>query len=63
MKKISIRLTEKQYEFLERLVISGEYANVSEVIRDAIRLFMKVKSKEISEMEKLEEMKWKGENV
>ena len=63
MKKISIRLTEKQYEFLESLVISGEYANVSEVIRDAIRYFMKAKMRELSDSGKVEEMKWKGENV
>ena len=63
MRKISIRITEQQYEFLEKLVINGEYANISEVIRDAIRLFLKIKKKEEVEVSGKEQLKWKGENV
>ncbi len=63
MKKVSIRITEQQYEFLEKLVINGEYANISEVIRDAIRLFLKIKKKEEVEISGREQLKWKGENV
>ncbi len=62
MKKISIRITEQQYEFLESLVASGDYANISEVIREALRLFMNKKKKEIKELIG-DEIKWMGENV
>ncbi len=62
MKKISIRVTDQQYEFIESLVASGDYANISEVIREALRLFMKVKRKEIKETLG-EEVKWMGESV
>ncbi len=44
MRKISIRLTEKHYEMLEQLVIEGEYASVSEAIRDAIRRLLQEKA-------------------
>ncbi len=62
MKKISIRITDQQYEFLESLVASGDYANISEVIREALRLFMNRKKKEIKELIG-DEIKWMGENV
>ncbi len=44
MRKISIRLTEKHYEMLEALVLEGEYASVSEAIRDAIRRLLQEKA-------------------
>ncbi len=44
MRKISIRLTEKHYEDLEQLVLIGEYASVSEAIRDAIRRLLQEKA-------------------
>ncbi len=62
MKKISIRITEQQYEFIESLVASGDYANISEVIREALRIFMTRKKKEIKELIG-DEIKWMGENV
>ncbi len=48
MRKISVRLTEQHYEMLEALVTAGEYASVSEAIRDAIRRLLEDK-KEILE--------------
>ncbi len=48
MRKISIRLTESHFEALEALVTAGEYASVSEAIRDAIRRLLESK-KEILE--------------
>ncbi len=62
MKKISIRITEQQYEFLESLVATGDYANISEVVREALRVFMSKKKKEIKELIG-DEIKWMGENV
>lgn len=62
MKKISIRITDQQYEFIESLVAMGDYANVSEVIREALRLFMVQKKKELKELMS-DEIKWMGENV
>ncbi|WP_457590989.1 type II toxin-antitoxin system ParD family antitoxin [Geoglobus sp.] len=62
MKKISIRITDQQYEFIESLVAMGDYANVSEVIREALRLFMNKKKKELKEIMG-DEIKWMGENV
>ncbi len=62
MKKISIRITDQQYEFIESLVASGDYANISEVIREALRIFMNRKKKEIKELIG-DEIKWMGENV
>ncbi len=44
MRKVSIRLTDKHYEMLEQLVIEGEYASVSEAIRDAIRRLLQEKA-------------------
>jgi len=62
MKKISVRITEQQYEFLESLVATGDYANISEVIREALRVFMSRKKKEMRELIG-DEIKWMGENV
>ncbi|MBE8539522.1 type II toxin-antitoxin system ParD family antitoxin [Geoglobus acetivorans] len=62
MRKISIRVTDQQYEFIEQLVASGDYANTSEVIREALRLFMNVKRKEMKEVFG-DEIRWRGENV
>ncbi len=45
MRKISIRLTDQHYEMLETLVQMGEYASVSEAIRDAIRKLLAEKAK------------------
>lgn len=53
MKKISVRLTEQQYEFLEMLVSVGEYASISEAIRDAIRKLISEKSEVLERASKL----------
>lgn len=37
MRKVSVRLTDQHFEFLEALVFAGEYTSTSEAIRDAIR--------------------------
>ncbi|RLI79689.1 CopG family transcriptional regulator [Archaeoglobales archaeon] len=53
MRKISIRLTEQHYEFLEDLVESGEYASISEAIRDAIRKLIAEKMDTLEKYQKL----------
>lgn len=53
VRKISIRLTEQQYEFLEMLVNIGEYASISEAIRDAIRKLISEKSEVLERASKL----------
>ncbi|NOY11452.1 MAG: type II toxin-antitoxin system ParD family antitoxin [Archaeoglobi archaeon] len=62
MRKISIRITDQQYEFIESLVAMGDYANASEVIREALRIFINQKKKELKELMG-DEIKWMGENV
>ncbi|HEC57819.1 MAG TPA: ribbon-helix-helix protein, CopG family, partial [Candidatus Syntrophoarchaeum butanivorans] len=41
MERITVRLPEKQIVALNALVERGDYASVSEVVRDAIREFLK----------------------
>ena len=53
MRKISIRLTEQHYEMLEILVQMGEYASVSEAIRDAIRKLLAEKAKLIEQRQNM----------
>ncbi len=53
MRKISIRLTDQHYEMLEMLVQMGEYASVSEAIRDAIRKLLAEKSKLIEKQQNM----------
>jgi len=53
MRKVSIRITEQHYEMLEILVQMGEYASVSEAIRDAIRKLLAEKSELIEKHQKL----------
>ncbi|MET1124702.1 MAG: ribbon-helix-helix domain-containing protein [Archaeoglobaceae archaeon] len=55
-RKISIRLTERQYEALELLVENGEYTSVSEAIRAAINEFIERKKEKIAEYARLREM-------
>ena len=40
MKKVSLLLPEKMYEELKRLVQEGEFPNVNEAIRTAIRVYL-----------------------
>ncbi len=37
MKRITLRLPERQIELLEQMVAAGEFPTVSEAVRDAIR--------------------------
>ncbi len=53
MRKISVRLTDQHYEMLEALVAIGEYASVSEAIRDAIRRLIADKSELIEKHAKM----------
>ncbi len=53
MKKISVRLTDQHYEMLEALVTIGEYASVSEAIRDAIRKLIAEKSELVEKHQKM----------
>ncbi len=53
MKKISVRLTDQHYEMLESLVAIGEYASVSEAIRDAIRKLIAEKSELVEKHAKM----------
>ncbi len=53
MRKISIRLTDQHYEMLEALVQMGEYASVSEAIRDAIRKLLAEKAKLIERQQNM----------
>jgi Arc/MetJ-type ribon-helix-helix transcriptional regulator len=54
MRKVSVRLTDQHYELLDTLVSMGEYASVSEAIRDAIR---KLISEKVELIEKHAKMK------
>ncbi|MCS7121523.1 MAG: ribbon-helix-helix domain-containing protein [Archaeoglobaceae archaeon] len=54
-RKISVRLTERQYEHLEILVDQGEYTSVSEAIRAAINEFIERKKEKIAEYARLKE--------
>ncbi len=53
MRKISIRLTDQHYEMLEALVTVGEYASVSEAIRDAIRKLLAEKVEVIERSQRM----------
>ncbi len=53
MRKISVRLTDQHYEMLEMLVQMGEYASVSEAIRDAIRKLLAEKAKLIEKQQNM----------
>ncbi len=53
MRKISIRLTDQHYEVLEALVTAGEYASVSEAIRDAIRRLLTEKMEVLERSQRL----------
>lgn len=53
-RKISVRLTERQYELLDTLVEEGEYTSVSEAIRAAINEFIERKKEKLAEYKRLE---------
>ncbi|MEM2726680.1 MAG: ribbon-helix-helix domain-containing protein [Archaeoglobaceae archaeon] len=54
-RKISIRLTEAQYNKLEILVELGEYTSVSEAIRAAIKKFIEDNREQIEKASNLRE--------
>lgn len=54
-RKISIRLTEAQYQKLELLVELGEYTSVSEAIRAAIKRFLEEHKEQIEKASKMGE--------
>lgn len=54
-RKISIRLTEAQYQKLELLVELGEYTSVSEAIRAAIKRFLEEYKDQIEKASKMGE--------
>lgn len=55
-RKISIRLTEAQYQKLELLVEIGEYTSVSEAIRAAIKRFLEEHKEQIERASKMGEL-------
>ncbi|RLJ01655.1 MAG: ribbon-helix-helix protein, CopG family [Candidatus Aenigmatarchaeota archaeon] len=40
-RKVSVRIPDGMYEKMEKLVESGEYLDMSELVRDAVSKFMK----------------------
>uniref|UniRef100_A0A7J2THS6 Ribbon-helix-helix protein, CopG family n=1 Tax=Archaeoglobus fulgidus TaxID=2234 RepID=A0A7J2THS6_ARCFL len=56
-RKISIRLTETQYQKLELLVEAGEYTSVSEAIRAAIKKFLEENKEIIERVSKMSEFR------
>ena len=40
MRRISVRLTEQQYEEIEILLASGKFATISEIVRLALKEFL-----------------------
>lgn len=47
--RITIRLPEKMVEEIDNLVMIEEYTNRSDVIREAVKLFLSAKMKEVVE--------------
>ena len=45
IKRVSLLLPEKMYEELKRLVQEGEFSNVNEAIRTAIRIFLSMRNR------------------
>jgi Arc/MetJ-type ribon-helix-helix transcriptional regulator len=37
--RATIRFPQKDYEFLQRLIKEGEYTNITEIVRDAVKRF------------------------
>jgi Arc/MetJ-type ribon-helix-helix transcriptional regulator len=37
--RATIRFPQKDYEFMQRLIDEGEYTNVTEIVRDAVKRF------------------------
>ena len=54
MRKVTIRITDRQYEKLEMLVRAGEFPSVSEAIRSAIREFIDSNKEKIEKFESLQ---------
>lgn len=54
MRKVTVRITDRQYERLELLVKAGEFPSVSEAIRSAIRDFVDSNREIIEKFESLQ---------
>lgn len=37
--RATIRFPRKDYEFMQRLIADGEYTNITEIVRDAVKRF------------------------
>jgi Arc/MetJ-type ribon-helix-helix transcriptional regulator len=37
--RATIRFPRKDYEFMQKLIESGEYANITDIVRDAVKRF------------------------
>ncbi len=57
---MNISFTKKQEEYILKQVASGEYQNISEVIRDALRLHAIYREKVIQDLRKEIELGWDG---
>lgn len=54
--KLSIALTDQQADMLREAVDSGDYANVNDVVDDAMRLWQERRLAKQTDVEKLREM-------
>ena len=45
MKRLSLLLPEKMHEELKKLVQEGEFSNVNEAIRTAIRIYLSMRNR------------------
>jgi Arc/MetJ-type ribon-helix-helix transcriptional regulator len=37
--RATIRFPQKDYEFMQKLIVDGEYTNITEIVRDAVKRF------------------------
>ena len=59
---MNISFTKKQEEYISDQVLSGDYQNYSEVVRDALRLHGIYREKVIKDLRKEIELGWDGPN-
>ncbi len=57
---MNVSFTNKQKEYIDALVASGDYQNASEAVRDAIRLHQKYREKVIDDLRSEIEKGWEG---
>ena len=64
MQRITLRLPEQQINLLEQMVDSGEYPNVSEAVRAAVReLVEKRASRVLKDNDQVSFKVWEGRNA